>query len=108
MGCHLAAHLACPLLRFPGPISSTPHHIVALALYFVTTQHTHTRCCLLPLISYRSNLLATMSQDETEELYPAALPHVLQQHDLGFCSGRQCDIGFCSGGTSDAAARRPI
>jgi hypothetical protein len=108
MGCHLAAHLACLLLRFLGPISPTPHHIVALALYYMTKQHTHTCCRFLPLISYRSNLLASMNRDETEELYPAALPHVLRQRDLGFCSRQQCDLRFCSGSTSDVVARPTI
>jgi hypothetical protein len=63
MGYHLVAYLARLLLWLLGPISPTPHHILALDIpsplqYF-----------LLQLISCRSNLVPAMDQDEMEELY---------------------------------------
>jgi hypothetical protein len=81
MGYHLVTHLARLLLWLLGPISPTPHHILALDIpspppYF-----------LLQLISCRSNLVPAMDRDEMEELYPAALPHVLWQRDSDFAAG---------------------
>jgi hypothetical protein len=103
MGCHLVAHL---LLRLLGPISSTPHHILALALSSVTTQHTHSRGSRTSSCShFLQKQPAAHHESRWNELYPTELPHVLQQHDLGLCSGQQCDFGLCGGGTSEAAAR---
>jgi hypothetical protein len=75
IGCHLVAHLACLLLRLLGPISSTPHQ----------TEQAHTHHRLLPLISYRSNLLPAMNQDGTEEL-------LTQQSYLMFCGSATSDL----------------
>jgi hypothetical protein len=92
MGYHLVTHLARLLLWLLGPISPTPHHILALDIpsplqYF-----------LLQLISCRSNLVPAMDQDEMEELYPSALPHVLRQHDSDFAAGGDVTTDLAAAG----------